>query len=292
MKVRIAMLAVAALALAAGACLAFIRYELRPRHARLDAAATGLPLKPVAIPSSSGATLAGWFLPGAGRGAVLLLHGVKSNRLVLVDRMRFLRDSGYSTLAIDFQAHGESTGDEITFGRLESLDARSALKWLRARLPGERVAVLGISMGGAAALIGEPIEADAVIVESAFPDFEAVVSNRLALILGPPGRIFTPFALAPMRLAGIDASKLRPIDDIARLHAPVFVMTGAEDRKTTVEDARALFAKANPPKLYWETPGAGHIDLAFAGGAAYRERLLSFLDSTLRPAPASPGAIR
>jgi uncharacterized protein len=286
MMARAVLVAAAALALAAGSFLAFIRYELRPRQARLDPAATGLPVEAVVIPSNSGARLAGWFLPGAGRGAVLLLHGVKSNRLVLVDRMRFLRDAGYSTLAIDFQAHGESTGDLITLGRLESLDARSALAWLRLRLPGEPVAALGISMGGAAALIGPPIDADAVIVESVGPDFAGAVSNRLALAMGPTGRLLTPFALGAMRIAaGIDASELRPIDGIARLHKPIFVMTGAEDQKTTVAEARELFAAANPPKRYWETPGAQHWDLSFVGGQAYRERLLDFLDSTLRSAP-------
>lgn len=280
------MVAVSALALAAGSILAFIRYELRPRRARLDPAATGLPVETVLIQSNSGAWLAGWFLPGAGRGAVLLLHGVKSNRLVLVDRMRFLRDAGYSTLAIDFRAHGESTGDLITLGRLESLDARSALAWLRGRLPGEPVAVLGISMGGAAALIGPPIDADAVIVESVGPDFARAVSNRLGLAMGPIGRLLTPFALGAVRIAaGIDASELRPIDGVTRLQKPIFVMTGAEDQKTTVAEARELFAAANAPKRYWETPGAQHWDLSFVGGQAYRERLLDFLDATLRAAP-------
>jgi uncharacterized protein len=179
------MLAVAALALAAGSFLAFTRYELRPRRARLDPASMGLPLEAVVVPSSSGAKLAGWFLPGAGRGAVLLLHGAKSNRLVLVERMRFLLDAGYSTLAIDFQAHGESAGDRITMGQLESLDARSALNWLRARLPGEPVAALGISMGGSAVLIGPPIGADAVIVESAPVDAESAIFQ-------PPGACVRP----------------------------------------------------------------------------------------------------
>jgi uncharacterized protein len=286
MMARAVIVGFAALALVAASFLAFIRYELRPRHARLDAAATGLPVEAVVIPSTSGARLAGWFLPGGGRGAVLLLHGAKSNRLVLVERMRFLREAGYSTLAIDFQAHGESTGSLITLGRLESLDARSALAWLRSRLPGEPVAVLGISMGGGAALIGPPIDADAVIVESIGPYFADAVSNRLTLAFGPVGRPLASLVLAAMRIAaGIDASKLRPIDGIARLHKPIFVMTGAEDRKTTVAEARELFAAANPPKRYWETPGAQHWDLSFVGGAAYRERLLDFLDPTLRSAP-------
>jgi uncharacterized protein len=278
-----AMLAIGVLALACGSFLAFVRYAFRPRRAQLDAAATGLPVEAVVIASTSGARLAGWYLPGAGRGAVLLLHGAKSNRLVLVDRMRFLRDAGYSTLAIDFQAHGESTGDRITLGRLESLDARSALAWLKSRLPGEPVAALGISMGGAMALIGPPIEADAVIVESVSPDFASTVSNRLALKFGPPGRLVTPFVLGAMRVAcGIDASKLRPIDGISHLHKPIFVMTGADDQKTTIAEARELFACANPPKRYWETPGAQHWDLAFVGGQAYRQRLLDFLDASLR----------
>jgi uncharacterized protein len=286
MILRLVLLAVAGLALASCVFLALIRYELRPRRARLDPASAGLPVEAVVIPSSSGAMLKGWFLPGAGRGAVLLLHGVRSNRLVVVERMRFLRDAGYTTLAIDFQAHGESTGDRITLGQLESLDARSALGWLRARLPGEPVAVLGISMGGSAALIGQPIEADAVIVESVSPDLAGAVSNRLAVKFGPLGRIFAPVVLGTMRIAdGIDASKLRPIDWIGRLHKPIFVMTGADDPKTTVGEVRELFAAASQPKRYWEVPGAQHWDLYFVGGEAYRERLIDFLASTLRSPP-------
>ena len=89
-----------------------------------------------------------------------------------------------------------------------------------------------------------------------------------------------------MRIAdGIDASKLRPIDWIGRLHKPIFVMTGADDPKTTVGEVRELFAAASQPKRYWEVPGAQHWDLYFVGGEAYRERLIDFLASTLRSPP-------
>jgi len=283
MWVRIFAFLVLAIVLGFVALVGYARFELRPRPATLDPAAPGLPVEIVTIPSKSGARLAGWFLQGGGEGAVLLLHGIFSNRLVQVERMRMLRDAGYATLAIDFQAHGESTGDLIALGERESLDARSALAWLRSRLPGQRVAVLGISMGGAAALIGEPIDADALIIESAPSDLALAISNRLALAFGPAGRALTPIVLAAVRIgAGLDVDRLRPIDGIASLHIPIFVMTGADDKKTTVEESRAMFERANPPKSYWEVPGAWHVDLASAGGAAYRERLLAFLDASLR----------
>ena len=274
----------ALLLLALCAIVALVRYALRPRRARLEAASTGLPVETVSIPSRSGATLAGWFLAGSGEGGVLLLHGVKSNRLTHVERMRMLREAGYSSLAIDFQAHGQSTGSCITLGQKEALDARSALEWMRARLPGHRLAVLGVSMGGVAALVAEPpLKADALIVESAFRDLATSVSNRLANALGEASRAATPLALLALRAAaGVDPRRLRPIDAIGQIHAPIFILSGADDRNIPNEEARALFARANPPKIYWEEPGAGHIDLAYVGGAAYRKRLLDFLESALR----------
>ena len=49
----------------------------------------------------------------------------------MVPRARLLAAAGFSVLLFDFQAHGESTGDRITFGRLEGLDARAAVAFVR-----------------------------------------------------------------------------------------------------------------------------------------------------------------
>jgi hypothetical protein len=59
-------LVIAVLALAAGSVVAFVRHWLRPRRARLDPSATGLPVEAVTITSSSGARLAGWYLARRG----------------------------------------------------------------------------------------------------------------------------------------------------------------------------------------------------------------------------------
>src|ERR1044072_3642339 len=105
----------------------------------------------VEFPSSSGATLRGWLLPGErGAGAILLLHGGRATRVSMLDRARFLNRAGYSVMLFDFQGHGESTGDHITFGYLESKDAESALGLLQAAFPGERLGLIGVSKGGAA----------------------------------------------------------------------------------------------------------------------------------------------
>jgi hypothetical protein len=141
----------------------------------------------VAISSASGATLHGWFVAGRpGGGAVVLMHGVRSNRLSMIRRARLLNAEGFSILLFDFQAHGESTGTRITFGHLEGMDASSAVAFVRHRLPAERVGAIGTSLGGAAALLGpEPLPVDALVLESVYPDIEAATANRIQMPLVP-----------------------------------------------------------------------------------------------------------
>lgn len=134
----------------------------------------------VAFASASGSMLQGWLARGApGRGAVVLAHSVRSNRLEMVERARFLVDAGYSALLFDAQAHGESPGEQITFGYLESRDARAAVDYLRAALPRERIGYLGVSQGGAAALLGDtPLAVDALLLEAVYPTLREATLNR------------------------------------------------------------------------------------------------------------------
>jgi uncharacterized protein len=126
-------------------------------HQRVGDLPAGLPVQAVEFPSTSGATLRGWMFSGnSDHGALILMHGLRANRLAMLDRARFLSAAGYTILLFDFQAHGESTGEEITFGYLEGKDARAAVDFIKLKLPNDPIGVIGVSMGGAAALLASP----------------------------------------------------------------------------------------------------------------------------------------
>ncbi len=243
----------------------------------------------VVLQSDSGSTIRGWFSHGRpGAGAVLLLHGIGASRLEMVGRARFLAGAGYSVLLIDFRGHGESSQARPTYGGLESRDARAALARLRALAPGERVAVIGISMGGAAALLGPgPLPVDALVLESVYPTIDDAVRDRLRAWLGGVGRALAPLAtrvLLPRD--GVTAADLRPIDRIHEQTAAVLVLAGTADRYTTIDESRALFARAPEPKALWEVEGAGHVDLHDFARPEYERRVGAFLADHLRD-PAS-----
>ncbi|MGZ3332543.1 MAG: alpha/beta hydrolase [Gemmatimonadaceae bacterium] len=261
----------------------------RPARALVGAPPSALDASVVQIRSGSGSMLRAWFSKGReGYGAVLLLHGVGDNRTSMLGRARFLHAAGYSVLAPDFQAHGESEGKHITFGARESLDAAAAVRFLRAAVPGERVGVIGVSLGGAATLLGnEPLGADALVLESVYPTIEDAVTDRLRVWLGPLG--FLGHALMPSviemigRETGVKGDQLRPIEHVRQTTSPILFLTGSMDRYTPLSEARALFQRARAPKQFWIVEGAGHEDLHAFAPAAYEDLVQAFFGMWLHP---------
>jgi fermentation-respiration switch protein FrsA (DUF1100 family) len=257
---------------------------ISPQKTIIGVAPIDLPCEDISIQSLSGATLRGWFLAGSpGRGAVLLLHGVRANRLAMLPRAIWLHELGYSVLLIDFQAAGESSGQWITFGLRESDDAISAVAYLRSRLPQERIGIIGTSMGGAAALLASPpLRVDAMVLEQVYPSIDKAVNDRL-MIHQKRAVWLAPLLLKSLAWrTGIEADRLRPIDHIAHIEVPKLLVVGSSDRHTHLDESIAMYAAAASPKELWIVDGAQHVDLYRYGGDDYKQRVGAFLSKWLR----------
>jgi fermentation-respiration switch protein FrsA (DUF1100 family) len=237
--------------------------------------------------SVSGLKLSAWFVQGSsGTGAILLLHPVRSNKRTMLPRAQFLNALGFSILLVDLQAHGESEGDRISFGHREAADVHASVEKLKELAPGERLGVLGVSLGAASLLLSDvqPLLA-AVVLESLYPSIEEAVSNRLQIYFGAPGPWLSPLLLAQLRpRLGVSVSQLRPIERVSLLLCPVLVVHGTEDRHTTIEEAERLFAAVPPPKEFYSLSGAAHVDLHAFGGKEYEHRVGGFFGRHLRTA--------
>jgi pimeloyl-ACP methyl ester carboxylesterase len=240
------------------------------------------PIETLAIATPDEQTLAAWLVSADDKKkAVILLHGWGGTRKHMLARARFLREQGCTALLYDARACGESTGDAVTFGYRERADLLAALKLLKDR-GYERIGCLGVSQGGATICFAadELGGVRCVICESVYDDMTHAVDRRMRYYTGTPGwlgaALIVPFA--EQRLA-LSIDDVKPVDHIAKLRCPVFVISGTNDTRAWPEDALRLFDAAAQPKQMWMVPEAKHEDLFRFPG--YQDRLLAFLKAHL-----------
>lgn len=239
----------------------------------------------VVINSDSRTQIHGWWCPlEKNRPVILLLSGIRANRLSMIGRARFLNRAGFSVLLIDFQATGESKGDAITFGWRESRDVIAAADFVRLTNPQGKIGIIGTSLGGAAALLAvPPLKVDAMALEAVYPTIDIATRNRTNNYLGPFGGFFARLLLWQLHLRlGISPNELRPVDHIADVGCPVLIISGEKDRNTRVKDTQMLFDAARAQKQLWLLPNAGHVDLYQAAPAEYESRVLDFFRQALQ----------
>jgi pimeloyl-ACP methyl ester carboxylesterase len=264
---------------------------LAPANYAVGPPPTHLPIEETTLDSQSGAQIAAWYIPAEDSTAtVVLLHPIRGSRLTMLTRAELFRQWGFSVVLVDLQASGESPGEHITAGYLERHDAAAAVAFARQRNPGGKVVVVGWSLGGAAALLGSPLGVDAMILESVYPTIEEAIRDRIAIRLGGVADLLSPLLVWQLKpRLGISPSELRPIERIAQVGCPVLVMGGQEDRHTTIEETRRLYAVAREPKQLQVFSRAGHVDLLKTDDMLYERVVAGFLhDCHVMPGREAP----
>ncbi len=245
------------------------------------------PGRVVRLQAADGVRIEGSYWPGANPGApaVLLLHGINNNRNIFREQVPWLNELGYAVLAIDFRGHGASGAVERTFGWRESMDARAAFDFLERETPGRKIGVIGVSLGGAAALLGEngPLPADALVLHAVYPDLRTAIVNRLersgsSILAALSEPLLSYQAYARYRVA---PERIAPREGLKKYRGAVLVIGGTEDRETRVVDTRSLYAAAHPPKALWLVEGANHVQTSKLWTDGYRARVRCFFHLAL-----------
>lgn len=257
----------------------------RPSHV----APANLPARDFRLRASDGTSVAATYWPGRtpDSPAVLLLHSNHASRDAVRDNAAWLARRGFAVLTIDFRGHGQSDDADHSFGWYESRDAQVAFRWLKRTQHLARVAVVGISLGGAASLIGEdgPLPADALVLQAVYPDFRRAIRNRIATLttIGP-AHLLEPLLTFQSRLRfGVWPNRLAPLAAIPKMRRPILIIGGKEDRYTPPAETREMFAAAKGPRTLWLVPGADHAAASALRTDEYRKRLLAFLISAIGP---------
>ena len=238
-----------------------------------------LPYQTVKLFTHDGTPLHGWFIPatkGPAKAKILFLHGNAQNVSYHLPSIAWLPAEGYSVLTIDYRGFGVSEGSPTVSSALS--DGEDALRYLDELPPAHApIIIFGQSLGGAlslsiAAQTQERTNLRAVVIDSAFSDYRAIVRDKIRAL-----GILRPFAFP---ISWIINDRHSPRDEIAKISPiPLLILHGSKDHTVDLYHAQELYKEAGEPKELWITEGADHIQsLNFR---AMRERLLQYLANAI-----------
>ena len=234
----------------------------------------------VSLRARDGVRLEAWHFaaPNHDGRCVILLHGIADRRGAGFAPL-FL-EAGYSVLAPDSRAHGESGGADVTYGLLEKHDLLDWAAWSRSQ-GCVAIYALGESLGAAVTIQPAEIEPAfrAIVAECSFSDLETIGEYRLRASFGVPPPLDAWVVHAGMIWArvryGFDFRNVSPRTAIAHTRTPILLIHGLADRQTPPAHSEAL-ARANPSAELWLVPGAGHTEAAQAAGPEFARRVLAW----------------
>lgn len=276
------------------ACLFWLIGSVGVRRARFSIFRRyQLPAAPgidIFLHAADGILVAGTWWPGASdrSAGLVIVHGIGACRRSVAANAAWFAARGLSVLSIDLRGHGDSSRALHSFGWFEARDVHAAFHWLKRRQHGAPIAVLGVSMGGAAALIGSAgaVPADALVLQAVFTTLRATLRCRMALVVGRlVAGVVEPFLSMQTRWrVGVWPGAIAPLAVMPSVKCPVLVIGGDFDGFVPEAQTRALYAAArHPSKRLWIAPGIWrHRDIADATSSAFREQVMPFLKENLK----------
>ena len=223
---------------------------------------------PTGVPFSAeardGTRLAGSRVGDRGPG-VVFCHGLlgwhRKERIV-----RFVRALAgrFVVYAFDLRGHGAS-GGVSTYGDREALDVEAVVALARAERERERIAAVGVSMGGVAVLrhaatLGG-VDAVAAISAPARWDGHTSRAVRQLAWLGSTGPGRGLARAAGVRLAPLAAWPEDPEDLVERVSpTPLILVHGRDDHFFDEEEAWRLYRRAREPKRLLLGGRFGHAE--------------------------------
>jgi uncharacterized protein len=204
------------------------------------------------LTSADGTKLHAWWLPPTdpAAGAVLVAHGnggnISHRGQLAADLKRTL---GAGVMLFEYPGYGKSEGRPTEAGCYAAGEA--AYRWLtdEAKVPANRIILLGESLGGGPAVeLATRHDHRALVLVFTFTSLPTVAKVH--------------YRFLPTQL--LMRTRFDNISKIARCRRPVFIAHGTADCVVPFSHGEALFAAANEPKEFLRIDGCDH-DLALVG---------------------------
>lgn len=217
----------------------------------------------VSFKSTDDVIISAWFVPSkiSNDTAVIVLSGIRGNRLSAVYHAEFYLQKGYSVLLPDLRATGKSKGKYVTLGWQERHDLLAACDFLEQKKY-QHIAAHGMSLGAATIIYSfqEKTDYAFVVLESSYDNIYNAFYNRLP-VLSLKHFIFHPLRFWTEYLMEVETEELCPEQYVHLYHGKTLFIAGDSEHQVKVADTERLYQKCTSPykTLHW-MKGKKHVN--------------------------------
>lgn len=225
-------------------------------------------------------TISAWFIDNNSDKAIILLSGIKGNRLSQIERAKFYLNNNFSVLMPDLRGTGKSSGEIISFGWHERKDLHACVKRLK-QMNINKISVAGQSLGAAAIVYAniDYSEFEFIILESCYDNIESAFKNRVEKFHFPYF-VFNPVEFFIEQIINEKLSSLSPENLMKNIECPILILAGDMEKQIPLNETQKIYDNcgSSQKKLHIFHTGK-HEDFYSKFKLEYETVLSMFLDS-------------
>ncbi|MFI2743650.1 alpha/beta hydrolase [Zhouia sp. PK063] len=230
-----------------------------------------------------GLKIAGYIMyADSAKANLILLHGIRGSKEHFANLSKRLADSGYTSIAIDLRAHGQSEGSYTTFGVKEKKDISYLLNYLtKQQHMKPSFGVWGQSLGAAVALQGLAVDKRIKfgIIESTFNNMRQITHDYFYRYFHFDIPWFTNYLIDRAgEIGDFNPDEASPFKACKAISQPVFMVHGDDDHRINVNYGKANFSNLSAvDKHFTVVHNATHLNVWQVGGENYMTQVFNFI---------------
>ena len=241
-----------------------------------------LPYELLNIKSPYGYMIKGRIYQNDSRKFIIIVHGITMNIYGALKYLPFFYKKGFNVVVFDLRNHGETGGDNTTYGYFEKWDLSTVTDHLYGRFGNDiSIGLHGESMGGTISMLNMAMDKRIVygIIDCAFSD----LPELLLLKLKQDSKLESKKLIALVNVfikarSGFSIEDVSPLKELPTIKQPILFIHGASDTYVPPMMTKAMYAFKMDRKYMYIAEGAEHSTSMAVDPDRYDEEITAFLN--------------
>lgn len=212
----------------------------------------------------------------------VLVHGITMNLYGSLKYLPFFFKKGFNVVVFDLRNHGETGGENTSYGYFEKWDLSTVTDYLYREYGQDiQIGLHGESMGGTIAMLNMAMDQRISfgIIDCAFSDLAELLLLKLQQDSKIKSKKMIGFVnvLIKMR-AGFSIEDVSPLKELPTIKQPLLFIHGSDDAYIPPMMSKAMYAFKMDKKFIYIADGAVHGTSMASDPQRYDEEITSFLN--------------